>query len=383
MGRVKIGLEVLIEEDFGDLRSRSIGIVANQSSLTSQFTHIIDEARRIGKCQVKRVFAPEHGFTITEIKPITKSYYDEEYKVEIQSLYGLNYKPRREDIEDLEALVFDLQDVGARWYTYISTLYYCLEACGENGLTIIVLDRPNPITGEILEGPILEGEYRSFVGIAEIPVRYGLTIGELATYLNEKYHLKADLRIVSMEGWNRSLWFDQTELPWIPPSPNMPTPETAHVYIGTCLIEATNISEGRGTTKPFQVIGAPWIKPKKLSEELEKTGLSGVRFRPLTFKPNSSKYRGKLCGGVEIHVVDRGLFRPFLTGLQIISTIKRLYPDKFKWRKVKGKYWMDMLTGTSRIRRSIDEDGDPWTIVDEVEEELLKYAYEKEKYHIY
>jgi len=380
--RVKIGLEVLIEEEFSDLRGRSIGIVANQSSMTPQFTHIIDEARITGRCNVKRVFTPEHGFTATEVKALEGSYYDDEYKVEMHSLYGVNYKPTRELMEDLDALIFDLQDVGVRWYTYISTLYYCLEACGENGLKIVVLDRPNPVTGEILEGPILEGEYRSFIGIAEIPVRYGLTIGELALYLNEKYNLKADLRVVSMEGWSRNLWFDQTGLPWILPSPNM-TLEATYVYVGSCLIEATNISEGRGTVKPFQTIGAPWIKPKNLSEELNKAGLEGVKFRPLIFKPNIGKYRGKLCGGVEIHVVDRGIFRPFLTGIQLISTVKRLYPEKFKWRKVKGRYLIDLLTGTNRVRRAIDEGEDSWAIVDEVEEELLKYAYEKEKYHLY
>lgn len=382
MDRVKIGLEVLIEEEFSDLRGRSIGIVANQSSMTPQFTHIIDEARITGRCNVKRVFTPEHGFTATEVKALGGSYYDDEYKVEMHSLYGVNYKPNRELMEDLDALIFDLQDVGVRWYTYISTLYYCLEACGENGLKIVVLDRPNPVTGEILEGPILEGEYRSFIGIAEIPVRYGLTIGELALYLNEKYNLKADLRVVSMEGWSRNLWFDQTGLPWILPSPNM-TLEATCVYVGSCLIEATNISEGRGTVKPFQIIGAPWIKPKNLSEELNKAGLEGVKFRPLIFKPNIGKYRGKLCGGVEIHVVDRGIFRPFLTGIQLISTVKRLYPEKFKWRKVKGRYLIDLLTGTNRVRRAIDEGEDSWAIVDEVEEELLKYAYEKEKYHLY
>ncbi|MEM3615191.1 MAG: DUF1343 domain-containing protein [Candidatus Methanomethylicia archaeon] len=385
MGRVKIGLEVMVEDEFRDVRGKNIGIVANQSSLTPQFTHIIDEAKSKGKCIVKRVFTPEHGFSATERngKNIYGERYEEEYDVKTYSLYGDGYKPPKEKLIELDALLFDLQDVGARWYTYISTLYYCLEACGEAGIPITVLDRPNPLTGEIIEGPILESKYKSFIGIAEIPVRYGLTIGELANYLNQKYNLKAELKVVIMENWRREYWFHQTGLPWIPPSPNMPTPETAEVYIGTCLIEATNISEGRGTVKPFQIIGSPWIKPKKLAEELNKSGLTGVMFRPITFKPTMHKYRGRICGGVEIHVTERENFRPFLMGLQIISTIKRLYLEKFRWRKTKGAYMIDLLSGTNSIRRAIDDDEDPWSIVDEMETKIIGYAYEKEKYHIY
>ncbi|MCX8169428.1 MAG: DUF1343 domain-containing protein [Candidatus Methanomethylicia archaeon] len=381
MGRVKIGLEVLIEEEYEDLKGKNIGIVANQSSITPEFTHVIDEVKKSGKCNVKRVFSPEHGFKIVD--EILEYYHDDEYNVDIYSLHGLNYKPRKSHLEDLDVLIFDLQDVGARWYTYVSTLYYCLEACGEASVNIIVLDRPNPITGEIVEGPILESNYRSFVGIAEIPVRYGLTIGELAIYLNEKYNLKADLKVIAMNGWERSMWFNQTGLPWIQPSPNIPSSETTQIYIGTCLIEGTNLSEGRGTVKPFHFIGAPWIKSKILAEELNKTGLIGVGFRPLNFKPTSGKYKGRICGGIEIHITDVNTFRPFLTGLQIIHTIKKLYLDKFRWRKIKGKYWFDMLVGNNWIRKTIDEGGDPWSIVDEIEDKLVKYVYEKENYHIY
>lgn len=379
MGRVKVGLEVYAEEEFKDVRNGSIAIVANQSSMTPQFTHIIDEARVKGKCKVKRVLTPEHGFKLVDACEER----DEEYDVELKSIYGESLKPNKADLEDVDALIFDLQDVGVRWYTYISTLYHCIEACGEYSKPIIVLDRPNPLTGEIVEGAILKTQYKSPIGIAEIPVRYGLTIGELATYLNEKYNLKAEVKVVAMEGWNRSLWFDQTGLPWMYTSPNMPTHETTQVYVGTCLIEGTNISEGRGTAKPFHIIGAPWIKGKKLAEELNRVGLTGVGFRPVAFKPWRGKYAGKICSGVEIHITDRESFRPFLTGIQVISTVKRLYPDKFRWRKVKGGYWIDMLVGDDRVRRGIDEGGDPWSIVDELEGELIKYAYEKENYHIY
>lgn len=387
--KVKTGLDILVREDFRRIRGLKIGIVANQTSVTSELTHIIDEAKRRGRCQVKIVFSPEHGFTgeKPDAHKIKGIHHNEEYDVDIFSLYGETYEPPREIIEELDALIFDLQDVGVRWYTYISTLYYCIKACSKTGKSIYVLDRPNPLNGEIIEGPILKPEFKSFVGIAEIPVRYGMTIGELALLLNEKYSLKAPLNIISMENWKRDYWFEDTNLIWIPTSPNMPTPETVIIYVGTALIEGTNISEGRGTPNPFKVIGAPWIKAKKLAEELNREGLSGVKFRPTYFIPYTSKHKNQVCGGIQIHIADKEELRPFEVGIHILSTIKKMYPNKFEWlkrvRNGEEKYFIDHLAGTDKLRKMIDGEEDPWQILDELERDLDRYVIEREKYLIY
>ncbi|MCS7374048.1 MAG: DUF1343 domain-containing protein [archaeon GB-1867-097] len=385
MERVKTGLDKLIEEDFRRIRGRSIGIVANQTSTTNELKHIVEEAKRKGRCKVEVVFTPEHGFrsAIGEGEKIYGEKYDEEYNVKIYSLYGETYKPPRIIMEKLETLVFDLQDVGVRWYTYISTLYYCLEACGETETPIIILDRPNPITGEIIEGTMLESKYKSFIGIAEIPIRYGLTIGELSTFLNEKYGLNAPLQVIAMENWRRDLWFDETGLIWIPPSPNMPTINSASIYPGTGLIEGTNISEGRGTPLPFQLVGAPWMNSRKTSEELNRIGLNGVKFRSTIFKPTTSKYKDQYCRGIQVHITNRLEARPFQIGIHILSAIKRLHPKKFKWIKRKERYIIDLLTGTDKLRKKLDEGEDPWIIIDELEGPLEDYAYKKQNYHLY
>lgn len=387
--RVKTGLDMLVEEDFRRIRGLKVGIVANQTSVTSELTHIIDEARRMGRCKVEIVFSPEHGFTGEKPNAhrVEGIQYNEEYNVNVFSLYGETLQPPREILERLDALIFDLQDVGVRWYTYISTLYYCLMACGKAEKPIYILDRPNPLNGEVIEGPILKPEFKSFIGIAEIPVRHGLTIGELALLMNEKNGLKADIQVVSMEEWKREYWFEDTGLAWIPTSPNIPTPETAITYAGIALMEGTNISEGRGTPNPFKIIGAPWINARKLAEELNRENLDGVKFTPTYFIPCSSKHKGETCRGVQIHVMERDNFKPFEVGVHILSKIGKLYKENLKWIKVKRngeeKYLMDLLSGTDKLRRMIDEEADPWEIMDELERDLDKYAIEREKYLIY
>lgn len=387
--KVETGLDKLVKEDFRIIRGQKIGIVANQTSVTCNLTHIIDEAKKRGRCQVEIVFSPEHGFTgeKPEAHKIKGKYYNDEYDIEIFSLYGETYQPPKEILEELDALIFDLQDIGVRWYTYISTLYYCIKACSEAQKPIYILDRPNPLNGEIIEGPILKPEFKSFVGIAEIPVRYGMTIGELALLLNDKYALNAKLQVISMENWKRDYWFEDTNLIWIPTSPNIPTPETAIIYVGTALIEGTNISEGRGTSNPFKVIGAPWIKARKLAEELNRQSLSGVKFRPTYFIPYTSKHKNQVCGGIQVHITDKEDLRPFEIGIHILSTIKKMYPDKFEWikhvRNEEEKYFIDLLAGTDKLRKMIDENEDPWQILYELEKDLDRYVIEREKYLIY
>ncbi len=382
--KVKTGLDVLVERKFRKLSGMKIGVVANQASVTSELRHLIEELKK-SRCQIEIVFTPEHGFTGAEEagKKIYGEKVIEDYQVKAYSLYGESPEPPMKYLEEVDAIVFDLQDVGVRWYTYTSTLYYCIKACGKAGKPIYVLDRPNPIGGEVIEGPVLKSEFKSFIGVIEIPIRYGLTIGELANLMNEEHGLGAEVRVISMEGWKREYLFEDTGLQWVPPSPGMPTPKTALIYPGTALLEGTSISEGRGTALPFQLIGAPWINGRILAKHLNRQGLMGVLFRPAYFKPFKSKYAGELCRGVQIHVTNESDFRAFEVGVHILSAIKKLYPDKFEWLMINGKYYIDLLAGTDKLRQMIDEDEDPWNIVFELEKELEEFALKRERYLIY
>jgi len=279
--------------------------------------------------------------------------------------------------------VYDIQDIGVRFYTYISTLYHVLKSAGETGIKVLVLDRPNPITGVHMEGPVLNTVYRSFVGIWQLPIRYGMTVGELALLFNNEADLGADLEVIKIEGWKRDMWFDETGLPWIPPSPNMPTLDTAIVYPGTCLIEGTNVSEGRGTTKPFELIGAPWIDEYKLIEELKSLPIKGVEYRPATFIPWRGKYVGELCHGVQIYIVDREVFEPVKLGLALIRTIKHLHPSEFKFIKRGGKYYFDLLIGCSDARELIERSCDFGDLVDLYHKGLESFNKVRSKYLLY
>jgi uncharacterized protein YbbC (DUF1343 family) len=261
-------------------------------------------------------------------------------------------------LEGVDMLVFDIQDVGVRFYTYIWTMSYVLEAAAEHGIPLIVLDRPNPIGGQILEGPPLEPGYASFVGRYLLPVRHGMTVGELAQLFNAERNLDADLTVVCVEGWQRPMWFDETGLPWIPPSPAMPKLDTAAVYPGTCLLEGTNVSCGRGTATPFESIGAPWIDGYRLASALNDLCLPGVRFRPTFFTPSASKYVGQTCQGVYLHVMDREAFRPLCAGLHLVSAIRALWPDAFSWRETSWEGrppHFDLLIGNGWVREWVDE----------------------------
>jgi uncharacterized protein YbbC (DUF1343 family) len=261
-------------------------------------------------------------------------------------------------LKGLEALVIDLQDVGSRYYTFVWTMALCMEACEEAGIEIIVLDRPNPIGGTQVEGPLLDEDYRSFVGWHSLPVRHGLTIAEIARYFKQHFYLNLSLQVIPMERWKREMYLKETGLPWAIPSPNMPVPETALVYPGMCLLEATNMSEGRGTTRPFEAFGAPWIDGWKFSKHLNALKLPGVYFRPFQFQPTFNKYLGEICEGCFIHVTDHKVFKPFQTGVAVILETARLYPDKFAWKQPPYEYEFekmpfDILVGNSWIREMI------------------------------
>jgi len=267
-----------------------------------------------------------------------KSYKHPRLGIPIYSLYGEHREPTADMLKALDVLLVDLQDIGARYYTFIWTLYLCMRACEKTGVAVLVLDRPNPINGTTTEGPLLDPTYKSFVGLHPIPVRHGKTIGELAQQFRDEAFPDCQLSILPMKNWRRAMWFDQTGLPWVMPSPNMQALDTATVYPGMCLLEGTNISEGRGTTRPFEIFGAPFIETELLCRELNHRKLPGVFFRENYFQPTFHKFAGELCGGAQIHVLDRKKFRPFLTGVEIIKFIRKNYPQQFQWKQPPYEY---------------------------------------------
>jgi len=278
----------------------------------------------------------------------------------VWSLYGARREPSDAMLRNLDAVVIDLQDVGSRYYTFIWTMALVMRACARRGVRVVVLDRPNPLGGAILEGNVADPTFASFVGLYPLAIRHGLTIGEIASYLNEHHRIGCRLTVVPMRGWRRRMLWEDTGLPWVPPSPNMPTLDTALVYPGGCLVEGTNLSEGRGTTRPFEWIGAPYLDADRYAAALERERLPGVRFRPARFQPTFHKWAGKLCGGVQIHVTDAARFKPFLTGLAEIAVARRLAPRGFEWRRPPYEFErkrmpIDILCGTDTIRRAIEK----------------------------
>jgi uncharacterized protein YbbC (DUF1343 family) len=333
---------------------KRVGIIANHTSYNSEGKYIVDVFRAMDNVRVVALFSPEHGLRgLEEAGAKVADEKDPVTGLPVYSLYGQTTKPTPKMLADVEVLVFDIQDVGARFYTYLYTMSRSMEAAAEAGKRFVVLDRPNPIDGVQVEGPILNSKQASFVGLYPIPVRYGLTVGELAKMINGEGWLakgvKADLTVVPLTGWRRGMWYDQTGLRFIKPSPNMPDLETAALYPGLCLLEGTNISEGRGTSKPFRQFGAPWVDPNALAARLNALSLPGLRFRPTSFTPTSSKFQGQKCLGVEITLADRTRLEPFWTGVLIINELHRLYPDKLEWRAAH----FDRLCGTSTIRTAI------------------------------
>ncbi len=370
---VKTGLTVLLTERLDIIEGKSIGLITNSTGVDENLQSNISLLTEKGN--LKAVFSPEHGLwgAVQDAISIPSIKIDQ---IPVYSLYGNVNKPTAEMLKGIDALIFDIQDVGVRFYTYISTMAMAMEACAENGVEFIVLDRPNPIKGDVVDGSILKTEFRSFVGYLQVPIRYGLTVGELAKFYNND--VKAYLTIIKMDGWKRSMWFDQTGLQWVMPSPNMPTLETATVYPGMCLFEGTNISEGRGTTRPFEIIGSPWIDPFNLADILNSICLEGVRFRPLYFVPTFSKYKDENCGGVQIHVIDRDKFNPIKTALTIISTLRGLYPNYFQFNR-----HFDLLMGTEKVRKAISDGSSIDEIIAYWQDDLSEFSKLRSSYILY
>jgi len=368
---VKTGLDILAEEKLDLLAGRRVGALCHPASVDRRLAHIVDLLVEAG-VDLRRLYGPEHGIR-GEAQDMVGVSGDRDPRtgIPVTSLYGGgadSLSPSADALADIDVLVVDLQDVGARYYTFVWTMVLCMQAAARAGVAVIVLDRPNPLGGVDIEGGAVEPEAESFVGLASVPVRHGLTIGEMARLVaggipwggaRFAKPLACDLHVVAMRGWRRGDHFDATGLPWVLPSPNMPTPDTALVYPGLCLVEGTNASEGRGTTRPFEVIGAPFLDGYRLAERLAADRLPGVRFRPLTFRPTFHKFAGQVCGGVQVHVADRAAFRPYRTGVAILRALFALGGRAFAWRTepyefVADRPAIDLLTGSDAVRRGIE-----------------------------
>ena len=353
---VKTGLEILLNDHVNELAERQAGVLANHASVTSDLIHIADALADAG-VNIQALFGPEHGI-LGDAAPGThiQDAVDPHLGVPVYSLYGESKSPSEDALSGIDLMIIDLQDVGARFYTYIYTMANVMSACGKSGVDVWVLDRPNPITGIHVEGPLLEPDFASFVGMFPIPIRHGLTIGELANLFVYKFGIECNLRVIPMQGWSRDMWFDRTGLPWVMPSPNMPTLDTAIVYPGTCLFEGTNVSAGRGTTRPFEIIGAPWIDARELRFALKSCDLPGAAFRECHFTPGFGRYKDECCSGLQIHVIDREIYHPVLTGLMLIHTLRSFYPDQFAFTppNADGRRHFNLLVGSSIIREQIE-----------------------------
>ena len=360
MPSVESGLEVLVRRRQGLLRGRRVGLLAHQASVDRHLAHAADLLGNLRGVKLEALLAPEHGlWGAPQDHALVAGTRDAATGLPVWSLYGERREPTGAMLRGLDVLVVDLQDVGARYYTYNWTMALAMRACARVGVRVVVLDRPNPLGGVLVEGNVGDPAFVSFVGLYPLAVRHGMTIGELANYLNREHALGADLSVVPMTGWRRSMLWEDTGLPWVAPSPNMPTPDTARVYPGGCLIEGTNLSEGRGTTRPFEWIGAPYLDAHQYAAALERLRLPGVRFRPARFLPTFQKWAGRLCGGVQVHVTDRARFKPFLTGLAEIAVARRLAPRQFAWKRPPYEFEkrllpIDILCGTDAVRKAIE-----------------------------
>ena len=353
-----LGSDVLF--DRGLLQGRTVGLVCNPASIDARFVHVIDRAQAAG-VRVGAIFGPQHGFRSDVQENMIESPHaaDARRRVPVYSLYSETREPTPEMLEGLDALVVDLQDVGTRIYTYIYTMANCLRAANRHGLPVVVCDRPNPIGGVDVEGPMLAPGFESFVGQFPIPMRHGLTIGELARLFNDHFALGAKLEVIAMQGWTRHDYFDATGLPWVLPSPNLPTLDSTVVYPGMVLFEGTTVSEGRGTTRPFELVGAPGVDPESFAADLNRRNLPGVHFRPALFEPTFHKHATAPCGGCQIHVTDRQTFRPVLAGVTLLEAFAHQQAAPLAWREPPYEYEysrppIDILAGSASLREDLD-----------------------------
>jgi uncharacterized protein YbbC (DUF1343 family) len=403
---MKLGVDVLFERHRDLIRGKRVGLITNPTGVDEHLGSIIDRFRDDPEVDLAALYGPEHGVRgNAQAGEYVPFYVDAELQLPVFSLYGQSQKPPadmlthidaymrtydtqqtgkilgRDMLHSVEVMVFDIQDVGTRVYTYIATMAYAMQTAAEAGIPFVVLDRPNPITGAITEGPLLEyPEQSSFIGLYPVPLRHGLTSGELARLFNDKYFpRKADLTVVPMADWHRQDWFDETRAPWVMPSPNMPTLETATVYPGQVILEGTNLSEGRGTTKPFELFGAPWIDGYRLTRALNALKLPGVIFREAWFTPTFSKFAGERCSGCQLHVTDRNRFQPVATTLAMLQIVLTTYGTKLELHAG----YFDHVLGTAQVREALLRGDHFEKIVDSFAPGLKTFAAEREPFLLY
>ena len=356
---MRLGSDVLLTST--RLRGLRVGVVANPASIDHEFRHIVDRVAAAEGVTLAAIFGPQHGFNADLQDDMIETAHAEDgaRRIPIYSLYSETREPTSEMLGGLDALVVDLQDIGARIYTFVYTMANCLRAAQRHGVKVIVCDRPNPIGGVEVEGAALQRGFQSFVGQFAIPMRHGMTIGELARLFNEHFGIGAALEVVPMDGWSRDQYWDQSGLPWVMPSPNMPTLDTAVVFPGTVLFEGTMLSEGRGTTRPFELVGAPGVDPQRFAARMNAAGLKGVHFRPAAFEPTFQKHARTACGGCQIHVLDRRRFRPVAVGAALLREFRGTAAAQFAWRQPPYEYEherlpIDVLAGSSALREQVD-----------------------------
>ena len=387
-GLVRLGSDVLLSSQ--RLRGARVGVVCNHASVDHAFRHIVDRLIEAPGVHLAAIFGPQHGLRsdVQDNMIETPHRDDAARRVPVYSLYSDTREPTAEMLREIDILVIDLQDIGARIYTYIYTMAHCLRAAARHGIPVVVCDRPNPIGGHQVEGAALRAGFESFVGQFPIPMRHGMTIGELSAFFNEHFAIGASLEIATMERWHRRLYADQTGLPWVMPSPNMPTFDTAIAYPGTVLFEGTLLSEGRGTTRPFELVGAPWIDADTFAVAMNALKLPGVHFRPAVFQPTFQKHAQQACGGCQIHVVDRDDFRPVMTGVALIDMFRRCDPSRFAWRPPPYEYEhqklpIDILSGSDVLRTDIESGRPLQDLVGRWREDEDMFARMREPYLLY
>lgn len=351
-----LGADRLLDEALPLIQGRRLGLITNHSGTDRRLRATADRLHQAAGTELVALFGPEHGIRgdAADGAPVGGGR-DPRTGVAVHSLYGQTRQPNPEMLEGIEVMLFDIQDVGVRFYTYLYTMSLAMEACAARGIPFVVLDRPNPLGGTVLEGNILDPAFASFVGKYPIPVRYGMSVGELARLFNGEFGIGVELEVVELRGWQVAGGWPETALPWVPPSPNMPAVATAEVYPGMCFFEGTNVSEGRGTQKPFEQVGAPYIEAHRLADALNALELPGAGFRPACFQPAAAKYAGEVCQGVQVHVLDRTCFRALRVGLEAVAMVRRLWPQAFAWRVPPGGiHNFDMLAGTDQLRLALD-----------------------------
>lgn len=375
---IKTGLDILMHEQTSLLTNKKVGLVSMPAAVMPNLASSLEAMRSVG-INVTALFGPEHGFGGAALDGAkVGDAVDMRTGLPVFSLYGQHYEPTPEMLANIDVFVFDMQDVGVRFYTYLSTLFYILKAAGQSGKPVYLLDRPNPINGDIIEGGEVEPGFESFVGIVNVPIRHGMTLGELAQFMNVEYQLDANLHVIEMRNWKRTIWFDETGLPWVPTSPAMPHLSTATLYPGMCLLEGTNLSLGRGTALPFELCGAPWLDGCALAEEMTALNLSGVRFRPLVFTPSASNHSGSECQGVQVHIFDRDGLRPVTMALNLIAIAQRMSGEAWAWNQ-----HFERLAGSGFVRSALDAGTSVAEITATWAESISSFIHQREKYLLY